>query len=46
MQEGIVLDLELSYRRLVSNVMSGKRDDHLRCHGFLWGAGGWRPLSI
>lgn len=22
--------------------MSGNRDDHLHCHGFLWGEHGWR----
>ena len=42
MQEGIALDLEELYRRLVFNILSGNRDDHLRNHGFLWGKDGWR----
>ena len=39
MQEGIALDLEELYRRLVFNILSGNRGDHLRNTGFLWG---WR----
>lgn len=35
-------DLAQAYRRLVFNVLAGVRDDHLRNHGFLWGATGWR----
>jgi serine/threonine-protein kinase HipA len=30
------------FRRLVFNVVAGNRDDHLRNHGFLRGADGWR----
>jgi serine/threonine-protein kinase HipA len=41
-QDGIALDLEQLYRRLVFNIMIGNRDDHLRNHGFLWGEDGWR----
>lgn len=35
-------DLEQLFRRVVFNVMSGHRDDHLRNHGFLLDRGGWR----
>jgi serine/threonine-protein kinase HipA len=35
-------DLEQLFRRVVFNVMSGHRDDHLRNHGFLLASGGWR----
>lgn len=35
-------DLEQLFRRVVFNVMSGHRDDHLRNHGFLLANGGWR----
>ena len=42
MQEGIALDLEELYRRLVFNLLSGNRGGHLRNHGFLWGEHGWR----
>ncbi|MGK2850012.1 MAG: type II toxin-antitoxin system HipA family toxin [Candidatus Limnocylindrales bacterium] len=38
----IPAELAQTYRRLVFNVLAGVRDDHLRNHGFLWGAGGWR----
>lgn len=41
-RERIALDLEQLYRRLVFNIMTGNRDDHLRNHGFLWGENGWR----
>ena len=41
-QDGIALDLEQLFRRLVFNIMNGNRDDHLRNHGFLWGEDGWR----
>jgi serine/threonine-protein kinase HipA len=41
-QDGILLDLEQLYRRLVFNIVIGNRDDHLRNHGFLWGEDGWR----
>lgn len=35
-------DLEQLFRRVVFNVMTGHRDDHLRNHGFLGGKRGWR----
>jgi serine/threonine-protein kinase HipA len=35
-------DLEQAYRRLTFNVLAGNRDDHLRNHGFLRTATGWR----
>ena len=35
-------DLRELYRRVVFNVLVGNRDDHLRNHGFLRGAGGWQ----
>ena len=35
-------DLEQLFRRLVFNILVGNRDDHLRNHGFLRAAGGWR----
>lgn len=35
-------DLEQAYRRMVFNVLAGNRDDHLRNHGFLRKAEGWR----
>jgi serine/threonine-protein kinase HipA len=35
-------DLEQLYRRVLFNVMVGNRDDHLRNHGFLRDATGWR----
>lgn len=35
-------DLEQLFRRVVFNVVVGHRDDHLRNHGFLHTAGGWR----
>lgn len=38
----IQLDLAELYRRGVFNVLIGNRDDHLRNHGFLRGAKGWR----
>ena len=41
-QQHIALDLEQLFRRVVFNVMTGNRDDHLRNHGFLWGVDGWR----
>lgn len=37
----IAEELAQAYRRLVFNVLAGVRDDHLRNHGFLWGAAGW-----
>ncbi len=35
-------DLEQLFRRLVFNILVGNRDDHLRNHGFLRTAEGWR----
>jgi serine/threonine-protein kinase HipA len=35
-------DLAELFRRVVFNVAVGNRDDHLRNHGFLLGARGWR----
>ena len=35
-------DLEQLFRRLAFNVVAGNRDDHLRNHGFLRTATGWR----
>lgn len=35
-------DLEELFRRVVFNVLTGNRDDHLRNHGFLRFAEGWR----
>ncbi len=35
-------DLEQLFRRVVFNVAVGNRDDHLRNHGFVLGATGWR----
>lgn len=35
-------DLAQLFRRVVFNVLTGNRDDHLRNHGFLRTEGGWR----
>jgi serine/threonine-protein kinase HipA len=35
-------DLVHLYRRMAFNVLAGNRDDHLRNHGFLRHADGWR----
>ena len=35
-------DLEQLFRRVAFNVTVGNRDDHLRNHGFVLGANGWR----
>jgi serine/threonine-protein kinase HipA len=35
-------DLHQLFRRVVFNVLTANRDDHLRNHGFLRGGGGWR----
>jgi serine/threonine-protein kinase HipA len=35
-------DLTQLYRRMAFNVLAGNRDDHLRNHGFLRTAAGWR----
>ena len=40
--EAIAVDLEQLFKRLVFNLLTGNRDDHLRNHGFLRTAGGWR----
>jgi serine/threonine-protein kinase HipA len=36
------VDLEQLFRRVAFNVAVGNRDDHLRNHGFVLGAAGWR----
>lgn len=38
----VAIDLEQLFRRVAFNVAVGNRDDHLRNHGFLLGAAGWR----
>lgn len=38
----IRVDLAQLFRRVVFNVASGNRDDHLRNHGFILGRRGWR----
>lgn len=38
----IDIDLEQLFRRVVFNVLVGNRDDHLRNHGFIREATGWR----
>jgi serine/threonine-protein kinase HipA len=38
----VAADLEQLFRRVVFNVAVGNRDDHLRNHGFVLGANGWR----
>ena len=38
----LVADLEQLFRRVAFNVAVGNRDDHLRNHGFILGARGWR----
>ena len=35
-------DLEQLYRRILFSILVGNRDDHLRNHGFLRAASGWR----
>ncbi len=35
-------DLQQLYRRIAFSILSANRDDHLRNHGFLRGATGWR----
>lgn len=35
-------DLAQLFRRLLFNISIANRDDHLRNHGFLWQASGWR----
>ncbi len=34
------------YRRMVFNIVVGNDDDHLRNHGFLWEAPGWRLAPL
>lgn len=41
-QNHIDSDLEQLFRRVVFNVLVGNRDDHLRNHGFIRAATGWR----
>ena len=41
-QNHIEKDLAQLFRRLVFNVLVGNRDDHLRNHGFIREASGWR----
>ena len=38
----VATDLEQLFRRVAFNVAVGNRDDHLRNHGFVLGANGWR----
>ncbi|MBC8386344.1 MAG: type II toxin-antitoxin system HipA family toxin [Gammaproteobacteria bacterium] len=40
--EFIKKDLEQLFRRVVFNIMVGNKDDHLRNHGFVLNANGWR----
>jgi serine/threonine-protein kinase HipA len=40
--DAIVADLHQLYRRVVFNVVTANRDDHLRNHGFLRAHEGWR----
>jgi len=35
-------DLEQLFRRVIFNVLTGNRDDHLRNHGFVLSENGWR----
>lgn len=41
-QNHVAEDLEQLFRRVVFNVLVGNRDDHLRNHGFIREATGWR----
>jgi serine/threonine-protein kinase HipA len=41
-EDHVASDLEQLYRRVAFNVAVGNRDDHLRNHGFLLTATGWR----
>ncbi len=38
----VAADLQQLFRRVAFNVAIGNRDDHLRNHGFILGAKGWR----
>jgi len=40
--DAIDADLRQLFRRVVFNLLTGNRDDHLRNHGFLRAPGGWR----
>lgn len=40
--EHVAADLAQLFRRVAFNVAVGNRDDHLRNHGFVLGANGWR----
>jgi serine/threonine-protein kinase HipA len=42
-QHHIDEDLAQLFRRVVFNVLTGNRDDHLRNHGFIRETTGWRP---
>ncbi len=39
----IAYDLREMFRRVLFNVATANRDDHLRNHGFIWTPDGWRP---
>jgi serine/threonine-protein kinase HipA len=39
----IASDLRELFRRVLFNVATANRDDHLRNHGFIWTPEGWRP---
>ena len=39
-------DLAELFRRLIFNVLSGNKDDHLRNHGFLYTGKGWRLSPV
>jgi serine/threonine-protein kinase HipA len=41
-KDHVALDLEQLFRRIAFNVAVGNRDDHLRNHGFILTATGWR----
>ena len=41
-RDSIVTDLEQLFRRVLFNVLVGNRDDHMRNHGFVREASGWR----
>src|SRR5258708_16973712 len=42
----LAADLEQLFRRIVFNVLTANRDDHLRNHGFLRTAAGWRLAPV
>ena len=41
-EDHIDADLKELFRRVLFNVATANRDDHLRNHGFIWHPGGWR----